>query len=89
MRRSTGIRSSARRAIGPTTDIAIASPSEMGKWPVIGTTPREVLWPKTPLKKAGRRIEPAKSVPIPIGDPPEPMAAASPPDEPPAVRRSL
>src|ERR671930_351193 len=67
--RSTGIRSPARRASGPRTDIRIASPSEIGKWPVIGTSPVEGLWPKTPLKKAGSLIEPAKSVPIPVADP--------------------
>jgi hypothetical protein len=45
------------------------------------------LWPKTPAKKAGRRIEPAKSVPRPIGAKPAPTEAPSPPDEPPTVRR--
>ena len=58
-----------------------------GKWPVWGTRQPVGLWPKTPLKKAGIRIEPPKSVPIPNGANPEPIAAPSPPEEPPAVRR--
>ena len=55
--------------------------------PVLGTTPGEGLWPNTPQNKAGSRIEPPMSDPIPNGEPPEPTAAPSPPDEPPAVRR--
>ena len=82
-----GIRSSARRASGPSESIRVTSPSAAGKWPVLGTIQAEHLWPNTPLKKAGRRIEPAMSDPRPIGDPPAPTAAPSPPDEPPAARR--
>ena len=63
-----------------------ASPAVDGNWPVFGTSPGDGLWPKTPLKNAGTRIEPAMSEPRPTGDPPEPTAAPSPPEEPPAVR---
>ena len=54
---------------------------------MFGTRPGDGLWPKTPLKNAGSRIEPAMSEPRPTGEPPEPTAAPSPPEEPPAVRR--
>ncbi len=64
-----------------------ASPSVFGNWPVFGTRPGDGLCPKTPLKNAGTRIEPAMSDPSPTGEPPEPTAAPSPPEEPPAVRR--
>ncbi len=87
MARSTGIRSSARRVIGPTASIRVRSPSAGGHWPVLGTSHDDDLWPNTPLKNAGRRIEPPMSEPRPIGAPPEPTTAPSPPDDPPAVRR--
>ena len=53
---------------------------------MLGTIHAEHLWPNTPLKKAGRRIEPPMSVPSPIGEPPDPTAAPSPPEDPPATR---
>jgi hypothetical protein len=83
------MRSSHRRAIGPAVSIRAASPSATGNWPVFGMTPHEGLWPKTPLKKAGSRIEPPMSDPSPNGEPPLPTAAPSPPEEPPAVRLAL
>src|SRR3982074_3233353 len=39
-----------------------------------------------PLKAAGPRTEMARSLPMPIGERPAPIAAPSPPLEPPAVR---
>lgn len=87
MSRRTGIRSSARRASGPIDSSRAASPSVEGNWPVFGTRSADGLWPKTPLKNAGSRIEPAMSDPSPNGTPPDPTAAPSPPDEPPAIRR--
>ena len=86
MARSTGIRSSARRTIGPTASIRVGSPIASGHWPLLGTRCAVHLWPNTPLKNAGRRIEPPMSLPRPIGAPPLPTTAPSPPDEPPAVR---
>jgi hypothetical protein len=83
---STGMRSSARRASGPSESILVTSPSAAGKCPELGTTQAEHLCPNTPLKNAGRRIEPPMSLPRPIGDPPDPTAAPSPPDDPPATR---
>ena len=53
---------------------------------MLGTSPGEGLWPNTPLQKAGIRIEPPMSEPSPKGEAPLPMAAPSPPEEPPAVR---
>ena len=85
---TTGHRSSARRASGPIPSSRDPiSPFGAGKWPVWGTRLPVGLWPNTPLKKAGMRIEPPKSVPIPNGAKPDPIAAPSPPEEPPAVRR--
>ena len=86
MARSTGIRSPARRASGPIESRRSASPAALGNWPVLGTRPGVGLWAKIPLKKAGSRIEPPMSLPRPIGEPPLPIAAPSPPDEPPATR---
>src|SRR5437588_12613488 len=54
--------------------------------PVFGMIPGVGLWPNTPQKNAGIRIEPAMSDPTPNGEPPDPTAAPSPPDEPPAAR---
>ncbi len=81
------MRSSARRVIGPIVSMnAPASVSVAGNWPVLGTRPGEGLRAKMPLKNAGRRSEPPMSAPRPIGEPPTPTAAPSPPDDPPAVR---
>src|SRR5262249_56713794 len=47
---------------------------------------RCVVWtPPTPKKGGGRQSDPPKSEPIPAGEHPEAIAAASPPLEPPAV----
>src|SRR5262249_62060235 len=57
--------------------------------PVPGRRPRDGLCPKTPQQNAGIRIEPPMSEPSPIGEAPLPIAAPSPPEEPPAVRAVL
>ena len=46
------------------------------------------LKPVTPQNIAGTRMLPPTSLPNPSGDPPQPSIAASPPEEPPAVRLS-
>lgn len=51
-----------------------------------GTVSRPGFRPNRPTKWHGLRIEPPRSEPIPSGDMPDAIAAASPPDEPPAVR---
>ena len=53
---------------------------------MFGTSPGDGLWPNTPQKKAGTRIEPPMSEPTPNGEAPDPTAAPSPPEDPPAVR---
>src|SRR4051794_4233882 len=82
----TGIRSAARRAIGPTPISARTPSGGSGNEPVAGTMLLELLWPNTPLKNAGRRIEPPMSVDSENGAKPAPIAAPSPPLEPPAIR---
>ena len=62
------------------------SPSAGGHWPLLGTSHEEHLWPNTPLKNEGSRMEPPMSEPRPRGEPPLPTAAPSPPEDPPAVR---
>ena len=66
--RRTGIRSSARRASGPVA----SSRASRARWGpgsgrCAGRARRCGLWPKTPLKNAGSRIEPPMSVPSPNG----------------------
>jgi hypothetical protein len=82
--RSSGIRSSARRAMGPVVLMRQWAPEYSGNCPVPGTSPPVGLCPNTPLQNAGTRIEPPKSVPIPKGEPQAETIAASPPELPPA-----
>ena len=86
MMRSTAMRSSARRTSGPQVTKRSTSLRAGGWLPVLGTMPPVGLWPNTPLKKAGMRIEPPTSEPSPIGEAPAPTIAPSPPELPPAVR---
>ena len=51
-----------------------------------GTRPPVALWPNTPEKNAGIRMEPPTSDPSPKGEPPAPTIAPSPPELPPEVR---
>ena len=60
-------------------------PDGIGKCPVIGTSPGEGRWPKTPFTNAGTRTEPPMSEPSAIGAPPEPTITPSPPDDPPPL----
>ena len=69
-------------AIGPTTE-SVSHPRKPG---VTGTRPNVGLWPTTPQKEAGMRIEPPPSLPRAIGTAPEATAAPEPPLEPPATR---
>ena len=62
------------------------SPGIGGICPYLGTIPKVVLCPKIPLKLAGMRTEPPKSLPNSRGVNPADKAAAEPPDEPPGVR---
>jgi hypothetical protein len=84
---SASSRSAAERAIGPTTPNArTPGPAGSGACSANGTVSRPGLSPNTPTKWHGLRIEPPRSEPSPSGDMPDAIAAASPPDEPPAVR---
>ncbi len=65
----------------------MAASAGSGYWPALSTRPPVGLWPKTPLKNAGMRIDPPMSAPRPKGVPPAPMMAPSPPELPPTVRR--
>src|SRR5262249_39701665 len=74
-------RSSAVRAMGPTTPI---QPKELlpgGKCPVAGIRPGGGLSPQMPQKRAGARTEPPPALPIPPKEQPDAEAAASPPPE--------
>ena len=73
--------------MGPVMQYRPRSESAGGQWPVDGSRPPLALWPQMPLKKLGFRMDPPMSAPNPIGLPPAPMMAASPPLEPPAIRR--
>jgi len=71
-------RSSTYRAIGPTWLRGSVSPPPSAYPPVLGTRPVVGLRAAIPQKWAGRRMLPPESLPMPIGDPPAAMIAASP-----------
>ena len=71
------------RAIGPTVSKLGAS----GKTPSVGTTPHVGLKPTIPQHAAGRRIDPALSVPSADLAEPGRERGAVPPLEPPGIRR--
>ncbi len=76
-------RSRTLRAIGPMChDFA----GTAGQWPVSGLRDRVGLRAAIPVQWAGPRTEMATSLPRPIGDIPDAIAADSPPLEPPGVR---
>jgi hypothetical protein len=70
------------RAIGPTVSKLGAS----GKTPSAGTRPHVGLKPTIPQHAAGRRMEPALSVPSAASQRPAASAAPLPPLEPPGMR---
>ena len=75
-------RSASFRAIGPLVDRFCQS----GDWdPPDGTRPSDGFIPDSPQADDGIRSEPPPSEPVASGTMPEAMAAALPPDEPPAV----
>ena len=71
------------RAIGPLVE---RSPQSGGWAPPDGTRPSDGFIPEIPHTADGMRIEPPPSDPVHSGTIPAAMAAADPPDEPPAVR---
>ena len=68
--------SATQRASGPWIDISGAWAGEVG------------LKPATPQCIAGKRIEPATSLPWPMAQIPDATAAAAPPDDPPHEMRA-
>ena len=72
-----------RAAIGPRVDRS-AQPGGFG--PPTGTRPSDGFMPVMPHSDDGMRIEPPPSDPVHSGTSPAAMAAAEPPDEPPALR---
>ncbi len=75
------------RAIGPITpNERIPGPAGSGACSANGRLSRPAFSPNSPTKWHGLRIEPPRSEPSPSGDIPLAIAAASPPEEPPAVR---
>ena len=84
-------RSAAVRAIGPGTTRSggVSVPGGPGMWPRMEIRFCVALWPKTPQKWAGVRIDPARSLPTSSGISPAASAAAAPPDEPPGVCSGL
>ena len=77
----TSARSSGSRAKQPALSIDGAS----GRMPSMGSAPWRALSPRIPQKAAGRRIEPAVSVPSAANTAPVATATAEPPLEPPAL----
>ena len=70
-----------------TAKVSGAAPGTPGKsWPRVGSRPWLGLWPNTPQKWAGTRIEPPMSEPSSSATMPAASAAAAPPDDPPGVR---
>ncbi len=84
---SASSRSNADLAIGPCA--AMSQPAlgndEPGKWPLLGTAPSLGLWPQSPQKAAGMRIDPPRSLPKSSGVKPA-ASAPEPPELPPGVR---
>ena len=89
MIRIAASRSNAERASGPITEMSVGLTLSSRTWPRGGTRPQVGLWPNTPQKWAGLRIEPPMSLPISRPVRPAARAAADPPDEPPGVRSRL
>ena len=72
--------------MGPICQTVSSQPPAGGKWPVRGRRPEVGLMPAMPQNAAGRRTEPAASLPRPSGEPHAAISAASPPLLPPQVR---
>jgi hypothetical protein len=76
------VQAETERAIGPTVSKLGAS----AKTPSAETRPHVGLKPTTPQQAAGRRIEPALSVPSATSHRPAARAAPFPPLDPPGIR---
>src|SRR5207247_2185030 len=83
---SARARSSALRASGPTTSMSTGACCHGSAWPVRGTMPHVGLWPYTPQKWAGLRMDEPMSLPASSAVSPAASAAAEPPEDPPGQR---
>ena len=88
MAESARARSSVLRASGPTTSMSTGAPCHGKAWPPRGTMPHVGLWPKTPQKWAGLRIDDPMSLPASSPVSPAASAAAEPPEDPPGDREA-
>lgn len=70
--------------MGPTTLAAVGRPARLSARPVAARRPKVGRMPYTLLNAHGMRIDPAMSVPHPIGEPFNASKAPSPPHAPPA-----
>ena len=79
--------SPAHLAKGPATAMSarLRMPGGPGMWPHSGTMPKLGLWPYTPQKAAGLRIDPAMSLPNSSDENPAATDTADPPLDPPDV----
>jgi hypothetical protein len=66
----------------------VSSERLSGITPAVSMLPKAGLNPLTPQSEAGIRIEPPVSVPMAQSHIPAATAAAEPPDDPPATRRT-
>src|ERR1700730_4386352 len=73
-------------AIGPTVSKCFG---EIGNTPLMGTRPKVVFKPQMPQQAAGRRMDPAVSVPKAASAIPVSTATAEPLDEPPGINLCL
>ena len=80
------LRSSALRASGPHTARSASGWLATSSWPCIGTMPKVGLWPYTPQKCAGLRMEPPMSEPA--SNAVKPASCGASPEEPPGVETS-
>ena len=79
-------RSKADRARGPATAMSVCVSASNRPCPRTETKFQLGLWPNTPQKCAGLRIDPPMSLPISKPVKPAASAAADPPDDPPGAR---
>ena len=84
--RTANSKSAAERASGPITEMSEGVSTPGVAWPRGGSRFQVGLWPNTPQKCAGLRMEPPMSEPVSKPTSPAANAAADPPEEPPGMR---
>ena len=71
---------------GPITEMSAGLSTPRVAWPRGGSSNQVGLWPKTPQKCAGLRMDPPMSEPISSPVIPAARDAADPPEDPPGAR---